>query len=333
MAIVIGRRPEHGYTRVPNAWLRDPALSFKAKGLLAYLLSHRDGYPLTADDIIATFPEGKSAVYGMIRELEERGYLRRVQRRDERGTVGETDFHVADAPAEFPQVETDNRLSADGFSADGKPDSGDDQGKQGIVPGQTVDRLSVGGKPALYKKNRVLEEQENSLSAPGDDDPPAVADRERDDLPGKAPLERRLIAARGVPPDQAEPVRSWVEAQCGVRGPGWWIAADRNGTLDGWIAAAQAAVSAASRPPSANADAGPCGTHPWHRGGVCLACAGEANGREPAAVLPSMMSSGRVIRSAADQRVADGAVLYAKYAALDAAEAAGEGDPVRVPPL
>ena len=47
MSVERGALPTAGFTIVPNEWLRDPRISWKAKGLLAYIASHQEGYRLT----------------------------------------------------------------------------------------------------------------------------------------------------------------------------------------------------------------------------------------------------------------------------------------------
>lgn len=75
-------------------WLRDPKLSFKAKGLLAYLMSHAEGYRLTATQIIAETTDGRDAVRAALRELETQGYIHRSQRRGPNGRLGEATYVV-----------------------------------------------------------------------------------------------------------------------------------------------------------------------------------------------------------------------------------------------
>jgi len=59
-----------------------------------------------------------------------------------------------------------------------------------------------------------------------------------------------LIAKRGVSSDAVPFVRDWITEVCQVRGPGWWITADRNGTLDEHIRGALAAFNDGRRIPS-----------------------------------------------------------------------------------
>ena len=48
MSIKRAHIPADGYAIIANHWLRDPRLSWKAKGLLAYIASHDKGYQLSA---------------------------------------------------------------------------------------------------------------------------------------------------------------------------------------------------------------------------------------------------------------------------------------------
>ena len=76
---------EQGFTRIPNAWLRDDRLGFRAKGLLAYLLSHEVGYVITFGQIERETSDGRHAVRSAMEELKEAGYLVTEKTQDERG--------------------------------------------------------------------------------------------------------------------------------------------------------------------------------------------------------------------------------------------------------
>lgn len=76
---------ERGFTRIPNYWLRDSRISFKAKGLLAYLLSHEIGYTITLGQIERETGDGKSSIRATVTELEIAGYLITQRTTDERG--------------------------------------------------------------------------------------------------------------------------------------------------------------------------------------------------------------------------------------------------------
>lgn len=72
-----GPLPTDRFTIISNDWMRDTRLSFAARGLLAWLAGHADGYDVTEAAIIAAGPDGRGAVRTMTEALEKAGYLRR----------------------------------------------------------------------------------------------------------------------------------------------------------------------------------------------------------------------------------------------------------------
>ena len=67
------------FTQIPNSWLRDKRLTFKARGLFAMLLSHSQGWELTIETVAKQNQEGRDAIRSAIRELEKFGYVKRSQ--------------------------------------------------------------------------------------------------------------------------------------------------------------------------------------------------------------------------------------------------------------
>lgn len=95
------------YTQIPNAWVRDPRISFKARGVLTLIMSHRSGWSISVQSLARENQEGKDSIRSAIRELEEVGYLKRSQV-NENGRFGEAIWvtHDPDAPlAELPMAE------------------------------------------------------------------------------------------------------------------------------------------------------------------------------------------------------------------------------------
>lgn len=76
---------ESQFTQIHNTWIRDPNLSYKAKGLLTYLLSHEVGYTITIGQIIRESGDGKQSVRSALEELIKAGYLETQRTTDERG--------------------------------------------------------------------------------------------------------------------------------------------------------------------------------------------------------------------------------------------------------
>lgn len=74
------------FTMVDNKALRDPKLSFKATGLLAYLLSLPEEWTPRSNHLASIKTDGRDSVRAGLRELEEVGYLVRTRRMAPNGT-------------------------------------------------------------------------------------------------------------------------------------------------------------------------------------------------------------------------------------------------------
>lgn len=108
--IVRSPRPTAAFTVLSNAVLRDSRLSFKARGLLAYLLSLPDNWQTSAEHLATQSPDGAYSIRTALTELEEAGFIRRTKHRDDLGRV-RTVTTVFDTPQPdrgFPTA--DNRV-------------------------------------------------------------------------------------------------------------------------------------------------------------------------------------------------------------------------------
>ena len=94
---------EEGFTRIPNGWLRDSRLGFRAKGLLAYLLSHEVGYTITLGQIERETGDGRHAIRSAMDDLIAAGYLQKERTHDERGWNAGLAYYLSD-----PHPESEN---------------------------------------------------------------------------------------------------------------------------------------------------------------------------------------------------------------------------------
>lgn len=69
-------------------YLDDERLSWKAKGLLSYMLILGDGSNFRLKDLCKNSSDGQSAISSGIKELESAGYLTRKQLRSDSGFAG-----------------------------------------------------------------------------------------------------------------------------------------------------------------------------------------------------------------------------------------------------
>lgn len=73
--IIRGPRPSDTVAQIHTSALADGTLSFKARGILAYLLSLPAGTEISPDRITKSGTDGERAVKSGIKELEDAGYL------------------------------------------------------------------------------------------------------------------------------------------------------------------------------------------------------------------------------------------------------------------
>lgn len=96
-------RGEHSFdshfTQIPNAWLRDVRLSYKARGLLAELMSHSVGFEVSIKRLASKGSDGRDSIASAIGELEAIGYLNREQLRNLDGTLASTLWTTKDPEA------------------------------------------------------------------------------------------------------------------------------------------------------------------------------------------------------------------------------------------
>lgn len=80
--------------------LEDQRLSWKAKGLLAYLLSKPPAWRIVVAHLVTQGPDGKASVTAALDELEAAGYLVRKQRERLNGRYGAVDYDLHEVPGE-----------------------------------------------------------------------------------------------------------------------------------------------------------------------------------------------------------------------------------------
>lgn len=85
MMISRGLKPEHNFAIIGNDLLRDASLSFRARGILCCVLSHKEGYRISSDRLSDMGTEGRDAIRSSLAELESSGYLKRTKAQDAHG--------------------------------------------------------------------------------------------------------------------------------------------------------------------------------------------------------------------------------------------------------
>lgn len=86
------------YTVMSNHHLKDRTLTLKSKGLLSMMLSLPDEWNYTTRGLAAICREGVDSIGAALKELENYGYIRRTQLRDEKGKITDTEYVIYEMP-------------------------------------------------------------------------------------------------------------------------------------------------------------------------------------------------------------------------------------------
>lgn len=114
---------EDHYVQIPNAWLRDKRLSLKARGILAQLMTHREGWSITLNSLSRDNEVGIDAIRSGVNELIQVGYLIRGEReRDDKGYLGDYEYSLW----------TQQTIPGSGEPTSGEPTSGNPTTKKTI---------------------------------------------------------------------------------------------------------------------------------------------------------------------------------------------------------
>lgn len=147
MTVTVPPPPASDYAPIPNATLRDPALTYAEKGMLAAIRSHAAHYALTMEQLINESAEGPDAVRSILRSLERKRYLERTPVRGYRGRIERYDYAITDPDAAL----TASGPTASGPTASGEAATSHDQAKQGVSAGGTACRPTATGQAEAKK--------------------------------------------------------------------------------------------------------------------------------------------------------------------------------------
>lgn len=167
MSIVRTHRKKRNFSTLDNSAPNDIALSYRAKGILWYLLTKPEDWTVRMTDIVKHSPkEGRDAVKSAFKELEDHGYAIRKKVKNEKGHFDwETNiFETKEDAKEWA-------INHNGLSVDGSP-----------VDGSPVDGSPVDGKmaPIVNKELQKTDKQKTDLkkdlhtkanSTPGEESP------------------------------------------------------------------------------------------------------------------------------------------------------------------
>ena len=87
----------NNYTVMSNYHLRDKNLSYKAKGLLSFMLSLPENWDYSMNGLVAISKEGIKAIRNILKELQEHGYLSITKKQNRFGQF-EYEYSIFECP-------------------------------------------------------------------------------------------------------------------------------------------------------------------------------------------------------------------------------------------
>ena len=103
---IIRKKQKERFSIVDNKVIEDERLSFKARGLLIYMLSKPDDWKFYTEELAKrSNKDGISAIKTALNEIEDAGYLTRKQGHKKNGQFTNQDWILTDTSTNSPQVE------------------------------------------------------------------------------------------------------------------------------------------------------------------------------------------------------------------------------------
>jgi hypothetical protein len=153
------------FAQIDRRALEDEGLSWKAKGLLAYLLSRPDDWQVYVEQLKTVGPDGRDATRSGLSELEDAGYVDKKQRHnDDTGHFEGYEYLVYEHPSQRPDpADGGDDAAVNGFSEDGSTVDGFSEN------GFSENGLSEIGKPTTTNKDSTNKEDTNKENTAHED--------------------------------------------------------------------------------------------------------------------------------------------------------------------
>lgn len=179
--MIIRAKRRQNFTIINNAVLTDSRLSFRAKGVLAFVLAKPDDWAISERSLAQEGPDGRSAVASALGELEAAGYLQRRRVRNADGTLGweNTIFDEPQAVTDLPEIseeitpEISEELTPEAAGVDHSDPGGGSQ--RSTVAGKTGHGSTVHGKSShIIRTEQLRTNTSSSDEEEGAAEPPPV---------------------------------------------------------------------------------------------------------------------------------------------------------------
>lgn len=218
---IINQSASKEFTQIPNELLRNPDLTFKAKGLLSLLLSNKKGWHSYIATIKQMSYEGEDAIRSALKELEQAGYLIRLRYRDKKTKVQRGSFWAyTDFPGKFNFNETLKVLDKQGmeviYQGNKKLDYPNEENPDVDYPNEENPSLKIlNDKNINIKNNNNIYDQENGhnnkTTNSSSQSKPTIKERNREYMYLARKLSNIILTQKKIK-HTAQQLRKWADA-------------------------------------------------------------------------------------------------------------------------
>jgi hypothetical protein len=117
----INKKRDCPFTQIDNDLIKNPNLSWQAKGVLSYLISLPQNWIINIKDIENRATNGRDSVARCISELELNGYIKKKKIQNQKGQFAGWEYEYSDIPI---YLETENGKTENGKTENGKTENG-----------------------------------------------------------------------------------------------------------------------------------------------------------------------------------------------------------------
>ncbi len=153
MPIVRINKRENPFVQIDKNAINNPNLSWKAKGLLTYLISKPDNWKILVEDLQKKSNDGRHACRTGLQELEKNGYIIKERERDENGAYSGMVYQVFESPI-------NKHACVANEATNGKPDYGNL--KEPFNEPETTNGFPRAGKSTAGKSNTTNNNSTNN---------------------------------------------------------------------------------------------------------------------------------------------------------------------------
>lgn len=147
---------QKNYIVMSNYHLQDKTLSFKAKGLLSFMLSLPEDWDYSMKGLVAVSKENLKAIRSILNELKDHGYLEINQTRGDKGYY-KYEYIIREIPLDI-EKQKDNPDTQKGNTAEG------DSEKEEVIGSIINNQLSELKKIATEEKFRKVSKRVDDLT-------------------------------------------------------------------------------------------------------------------------------------------------------------------------